>query len=216
MITDRAAFIREQTVVAKPPLCPELPLHLITEACPLWRAGERELEALGLPPPYWAFCWPGGQALARFLLDHPEEIRGARVLDFGAGGAVEGLAALRSGAASVLATDLDPFALEAMGLNAALHGLTLTPSGEDLLGQPLEGIDTVLCGDVCYDRAMAEATHAWARQLASSGIRVFISDPGRGFLPREGLVLRAEHDAPADGDVQGVLLRRTFVFEVAA
>lgn len=118
----RRQFILDQTVQTVPPLCPELPMRLITDACPLWTAGDATLEALNLPAPYWGFAWPGGQALARYLLDHPEDVRGRRVLDFGAGCGIEALAALRVGAAQAVGADIDPFAEHAMHLNAELNG----------------------------------------------------------------------------------------------
>ncbi|MFN7135589.1 MAG: class I SAM-dependent methyltransferase, partial [Myxococcales bacterium] len=207
------ALIEAHTEIARPPLCPELRLHLVTERCALWRAGEDELAALGLPPPYWAFCWAGGQALARYLLDHPDAVHGRNVLDFGAGGGVEALAAARAGASAVLASDIDPFAVQALEMNAALNDVRLTATSRDLLGLD-EGWDVVLAGDVCYDRALAGQVQAWLERLAARGADVLVGDPRRGYLDESRLSRIAELDAPSDVDVEGRYLRRTGIFRV--
>jgi predicted nicotinamide N-methyase len=152
---DPEELVLQHTVVATPPLCPELRLHLVTETCPLWRATEADLARLGLSEPYWAFCWPGGQALARHLLDHPALVAGARVLDFGAGSGVEAIAALRAGAAHALAADIDPLAGVACRLNARLNDVALEVTDEDLVGSD-RGWDVVLVGDMFYERRLAE------------------------------------------------------------
>ena len=135
----RQALIREQTVVDRPYLVPEVALHLVTDRCPLWRATDADLEALALPAPYWAFAWAGGQALARYVLDEPEVVKGKAVLCFGAGGGVEAVAAALAGAARVVASDIDPFAVDALRMNARLNGVTLEVTDADLLGQPSTG-----------------------------------------------------------------------------
>lgn len=206
-------FIVAQTELVPPPICPELRLHLVTERCPLWRATEDALARMGLEPPYWAFCWAGGQALARWLLDHPEVVRGRRVLDFGAGGGVEALAAMRVGAASVIASDIDPLAAVAMVLNAEANGLELEVTTDDLICRD-DGWDVVLAGDVCYDRALAERVLAWLRQLARRGALVLVGDPQRGYLDTRALEQIAELDAPSDVDVDGKYLRRTGIYRV--
>lgn len=197
------ALIRAHTVVARPPLVPELELHLVTADCPLWRADEAELARLGLPEPYWAFAWPGGQALARHILDHPEEVRGRRVLDFGAGGGIEALAAARVGAADVLATDLDPLAIEACRMNARLNGLALRATTEDVLGRTELDADLVLVGDVTYADPLAGRVLTWMKALADLGIDVWVADPGRGFLDASRLEPLASYEAPSDVDVDG-------------
>jgi predicted nicotinamide N-methyase len=205
------ARVVQATEVAHMPLVPEIPLHLITERCPLWWRTQEQLTALQLPAPYWAFCWPGGQALARMLLDHPELVRGKRVLDFGAGGAVEGLAALRAGAAHVLAVDIDPLACTAARLNAQLSQLELETTHHDLLGSTGDW-DVVLAGDVFYDRQMADRGLAWLRGLAGRGATVWIGDPSRGFLDPRGLLRAGTYSCAVDGDVTGQLLRETAVY----
>lgn len=203
------------TVVTSPWLCPELRMHLVTEACPLWRATEPELLALGLPEPYWAFAWAGGQALARYLLDHPEVVRGKRVLDFGAGGGVEALAALRSGATHVLASDLDPVAGAALELNAALCGVEVETTTADLIGATGPW-DLILAGDVCYDPDLARRLWAWLEAEAARGVRVLVGDPGRGNVPLDRATRVFTCDAPSDVDVEGRYLRSTSVFALGS
>ena len=214
MASDRAALIREQTNVVAAPLVPELSLHLITESCPLWRASEAEAEALGLPLPYWAFCWPGGQALARVVLDSSKLVRHKRVLDFGSGGAVEALAAMRAGAASALAADIDPFAQTAAELNAKLNAVALETTTEDLIGRAGEW-DVILAGDVLYDRALTAKVMVWLRAEAARGVEVLLGDPNRGWLDASGLELLASYMAAFDGDLSGRALKETRVWRLA-
>lgn len=208
-------FIRAQTLVTRPPLVPELALHLITPACPLWRAGEAELEALGLPPPYWAFAWPGGQALARYLLDHPEPLRGQRVLDLGSGCGIEGLAALLAGASSLLAADIDPYAEVACQLNAQLNGLSLSTTTDDVIGQD-DGWDVVLVGDMLYDAALASRLRPWLTCLARRGALVLLGDPYRGYLEDFPICERMQLLAPSDVDVEGAFPKWTAIWEVVS
>ncbi len=184
---DPDAFVLANTAVQTPPLLPELKLHLASEVVPLWQATEAELEAQGLPPPYWAFAWAGGQALARYLLDHPEIAAGKRVLDFAAGSGLQGIAAARAGAARVEATEIDRFAAAAIRRNAALNGVEIELREGDLVGATGGDWDLVLAGDVCYERPMAERVWAWLRGLAGRGVEVLIGDPGRSYLPKRGL-----------------------------
>ncbi|MCA8931688.1 MAG: methyltransferase, partial [Rhodospirillaceae bacterium] len=171
----RAAFIRAWTAALPPPLVPELVVYTAQEATDLWQATEDELHAAGLPPPFWAFPWAGGQAVARWLLDHPEQVRGRAVLDFGAGGGLAALAALRAGAARAVAADIDAFAATAQRLNAALNGLPLETVDRDIIGTPagtgaLAGIDLVVAGDVCYEAGMSGQVLTWLRGLAATGL----------------------------------------------
>jgi predicted nicotinamide N-methyase len=206
--------IRRHTVVAATPLVPELRLHLITAECALWHATEAEAQAAGVPEPYWAFAWPGGQALARFVLDTPALVRGRRVLDCGTGSAIEGLAALRAGAASVLAADLDPLAGAAATLNAALNGVSgLSTTTEDLVGTK-PAVDVVLAGDVFYDRELAARGLAWLRALAGSGVEVYAGDPSRGFLDVSTLEPVACYAATHDGELDPARVRPTTVFRI--
>jgi len=205
--------IRGQTEIVPAPLCPELRLHLATERCPLWRMTEAQAAAIGLREPYWAFCWPGGQALARHLLDHPDLVRGRRVLDFGSGCAVEALAALRAGAASALAADVDPTAAMAAQLNADLNGVAIETTDEDLVGS-LPPFDVVLAGDVFYDREPAARALQWLQQLARAGMTVLVGDPQRGLLDLAGLEQIGSVRAHPDGDLSGTVMRDTGVYRV--
>lgn len=204
----------QQTVIAAPILCPELRLHLVTDACKLWTATDAELEALDLPAPYWAFAWAGGQALARYVLDHPEVVRGKDVLDFGSGGAIEGLAAMIGGARSVLAADIDPYAQTAAELNAALNHVSLHTTTEDLIGVPDPAWQVVLAGDVTYDDEIAAQVRAWLQGLARAGATVLLADPGRGFLDTTGFEAVGTYEAPADVDADGTHRVRTTVYAV--
>lgn len=204
---DRAALIRAHTVVARTALVPEIALHLITEECLLWHASEEQAAAAGLVEPYWAFAWPGGQALARHVLDHPALVREKRVLDFGSGCAIEAIAALKAGAASALCADLDPLAAEAARENAALNGVRVETTEENLLGSAVDA-DVILAGDVFYDRELAARALAWLRGQRAL---VLIGDPSRGFLDTSSLRLEESYDASPDGELSGS--RRTGVFQ---
>lgn len=194
-------------------LSPEVVLHLITADCPLFRATEAEAAAAGLVEPYWAFSWAGGQALARYVLDRPELVRGKKVLDFGSGGAVEGIAAALMGA-DVLAADIDALALRAALLNAAANGVEIAVTTDNLIGRFDRIWDVVLAGDVFYGTEMAGPIVTWLRGLATRGSFVLIGDPDRGFLDTRGLVPVARYDAPADNDADGSFLRPTTVYRV--
>jgi len=211
---DPAAFVRANTTVETTVLVPELKLHLATTLVPLWEASEAELERQGVPPPYWAFAWAGGQALARYLLDHPALVAGRRVLDFGSGSGLQGLAAARAGAASVLSLDIDPFACAAIRLNAGLNALTLTVSDADLVGVANPGWDLVLAGDVCYERPMAERVEAWLRRLAGEGTPVLLGDPGRTYLPRQGLERLAGYAVKTTREIEDSDLRNAVVWRL--
>ncbi|GAB3128774.1 methyltransferase [Novispirillum itersonii subsp. nipponicum] len=214
---DAAGFIRRHTAVTAPGLIPELSLYLATDVTPLWSATQDFLDQNGLEPPFWAFAWPGGQALARLLLDQPESVRGKTVLSFAAGGGVEAIAAARSGAARVLANDIDPIAQVACGLNAGLNGVTVDLCGKDLLGGSLpdgwERPEVILAGDVCYDREMAARVIPWLRDRAGAGAVVLMADPGRAYLPDgEGLMEVGRYTVPTSRAVEESEHRDTRIF----
>ncbi len=213
-VSARRALILAETEVSRGLLCPELSLYLITPQCRLWRGTDQDLEKLGLEAPYWAFAWAGGQAMARYILDHPEKVRGKKIFDFGAGGAIEGLAALKAGAAQVLAADIDPFALEAAELNAALNQVQIFTSGEDWVGRDLSGYDLVLAGDVAYEPESAQKLNAWFAQLAAKNIEVWVSDPNRGYLNTQSYQPLGVYEAPADVDGDGTYLWTTTIYRV--
>jgi predicted nicotinamide N-methyase len=211
---DHRAFIRANTAVTAPPLLPEIRLHLATEVTPLWQATEAVLAESNLPPPYWAFAWVGGQAVARHLLDHPQWVAGRRVLDFASGSGVVAIAAALGGAASVTAVEIDAFAAAAIALNAELNGAAIHVLAEDLVGRPLPDIDLVLAGDVCYERPMAERVTGWLRSLAHDGMPVILGDPGRAYLPEQGLEALAHHAVPTTRDIEDRAIRNTTVWRM--
>ncbi|MFO1059002.1 MAG: 50S ribosomal protein L11 methyltransferase [Dongiaceae bacterium] len=208
-----AAFVRAQTALDAPPLVPEIRLHLATEVTPLWQATEATLQATGLAPPYWAFAWPGGQALARHLLDRPALVAGRRVLDFAAGSGLAAIAAARAGATSAEAAEIDPLACAAIALNAAANGVAVACGAEDLVGSPSRW-DVVLAGDVCYERPMAGRVAAWLRQLAGAGALVLMGDPGRTYLPASGLAEQARYRVPTSRELEDRTERETVVWRV--
>jgi predicted nicotinamide N-methyase len=213
-VSDPAGFIRNQTKIARPSLVPELKLHLATEISPIWRATQAELDNAGVPPPYWAFCWPGGQALTRFLIDQKQWVKGKRVLDFAAGSGISGIAAARAGAAHVTAAEIDDFAAAAIALNAKLNKAKVNVVTEDLVGRMDLGVHIVLAGDVCYERPMAERVFAWFEQLAESGVTVLMGDPGRAYLPRKGLVEMARYQVPTSIELEDKDMRLTLVWRL--
>jgi predicted nicotinamide N-methyase len=211
-VTDAADFIRAHTVVAHPPLVPEIALHLATEITPIWQASEAWLARRNIAPPFWAFAWPGGQALARLLLDEPGRVAGRRVLDFAAGCGIGAIAAARAGAARVEAAEIDPLAVAATRLNAALNGVAVEAVAADLVGAPCRW-DTVLAGDVCYEAPMTRRVLPWLRDLAAAGAEVLLADPGRAYLPGEGLAPVARYAVPTtreleDREERAVTIRR--------
>ena len=211
---DPEAFVRTQTQILTPPLIPEIPLHLASEVIALWQMTEAELEATGLPPPFWAFAWAGGQGLARHILDAPETVRGKRVLDFGAGSGLVAIAAMMAGAREAVAADIDPFAAAAMRLNAKLNGVEIAVTTQDLIGTDA-GWDVVLCGDVCYEKPLADRLLAWLTDLAHRGADVLIGDPGRTYLPRAHLVEVTAYAVQTSRELEDTDVRNARVYRLA-
>lgn len=206
------AFITAHTRITHAALVPELRLHLADAVTPLWHATETWLERSNLAPPYWAFAWPGGQALARHVLDHPALVQERRVLDVAAGCGIAALACLRAGARAAEAADLDPFAAAAIRLNAALNGLTVPVREGDIVGAA-GSWDLILCGDVCYEAPMTRRLLPWLRQLAATA-EIWIADPGRAYLPEEGLTPLGRYDVPTSRDLEDRTIRPTTVFRL--
>ncbi|HVW72033.1 MAG TPA: 50S ribosomal protein L11 methyltransferase [Rhizomicrobium sp.] len=202
------AFITANAALMAPPLVPEIRLYLATEVVPLWRATEDELAAIGVPPPYWAFAWAGGQALARYVLDNPALVAGKRVLDIGSGSGLVAIAAARAGAAGVLAADIDAFACAAIGLNAAANACTVATTQDDLIGA-LCSWDVILVGDLFYERPLAERLLAWLTPLA---VPVLLGDPGRNYFPRNRALKRASYSVPTTRDLEDREIRETGVY----
>jgi predicted nicotinamide N-methyase len=213
-IHDATAFIRAQTRLLPVPHAPELRLHLADEATALWEKTEEELGEMGLPPPFWAFAWAGGQALARHVLDHPSLVAGRTVLDFAAGSGLAGIAAAKAGATTVEAVDIDGFALAAIRLNAEANGVAVEARCADIVGED-RGWDVVLAGDVCYQRDMAERVFAWLTALAARGAQILIGDPGRSYLPRHELVQVATYEVPTTRALEDAEVKRTSVWRLA-
>ncbi len=214
-IRDPRAFILENTRLLAPPLAPELRLRLADEVVPLWLRTEEELQQLGLPPPFWAFAWAGGQALARHIGDHPEIVSGRRVLDFASGSGLVAIAAAKAGAVQVEASEIDPFALVAIALNAEANGVEIRARAENLVGRD-DGWDVVLAGDVAYERDMAAAVTDWLHGLARRGAEVLIGDPGRSYLARERLERIAQYAAPVTRELEDCDIKLTGVYRFRA
>ncbi len=208
----RRAFIRANTIARAPPHCPEIMLHLAHDALELWRLSEEELGAIGLPPPFWAFAWAGGQALARYVLDNPDIIRGRSVIDFAAGSGMVAIAAMKAGAACACATDIDLFAIEAIGLNASLNGIVIEPRAGDIIGQDCPPDSVILAGDICYEQASARAVTDWLAAQHQAGRTVLIGDPGRTYLAKDRLVPIAEYQTPVMASLEDAEVKRTNVW----
>ena len=213
-VLDREAFIRAHTRLLPVPHAPEIVLHVAEEATELWQKTEDELAVIGLPPPFWAFAWAGGQALARYLLDHGGIVSGRRMLDFASGSGVVAIAAAKAGAAPVEACDIDGFAAAAIGINAAANGVAVTARCEDLIGRD-EGWEVICAGDVCYERAMAERVIDWLSGLSARGATVLIGDPGRSYLPRGKLEAVATYEVPVTRALEDAEIKRSSVWRLA-
>ena len=213
MISDIPAFVRENTRVLAPSHVPELRLHLADDAVALWEMTEEQLGELGLPPPFWAFAWAGGQALARYVLDHPETVRGQRVLDVASGSGLVAIAAMKAGAAHAIAADIDSFAAHAARLNAGLNAVHLETSDADPVGKPTDA-DVILVGDLFYDRDLAPRVLDWLIALHRDGKTVLIGDPGRTYLPRDQLTQIAAYDIPVTRALEDAEVKRAAVWRL--
>lgn len=207
-------FIAANTRLQAVPHAPEISLWLADEITPLWRLTEEELGAMGLPPPFWAFAWAGGQALARWLLDHPAEVAGQRIIDLATGSGLVGIAAMKAGAASVLAADIDPFCAAAVAANARSNGVEITFTDANLLDAPPPPADLICAGDVFYEKPMAEAVLAWLKQAQANGTRVIVGDPGRTYFPKSGLTLLAEYTVPTTRELEDQEVKRSRVWSL--
>jgi predicted nicotinamide N-methyase len=207
-------FIAANTRLQTVPHAPEISLWLADEITPLWRLTEEELGAMGLPPPFWAFAWAGGQALARWLLDHPAEVAGKRVIDLATGSGLVGIAAMKAGAASVLAADIDPFCAAAVAANARSNGVEIAFTNANLLDAPPPPADLICAGDVFYEKPMAEAVLTWLKQAQANGTRVIVGDPGRTYFPKSGLTLLAEYTVPTTRELEDQEVKRSRVWSL--
>jgi predicted nicotinamide N-methyase len=209
-----ARFIVANTRPLSPPLVPEIRLHLAEESLPIWQRTEEELGKMNVPPPYWAFAWAGGQALARYLLDHPQRVAGKSVVDLGTGSGLTAIAARLSGAVPVLAADIDRLALAAVHLNAALNGVEIEVTHEDLLARPPRQADVVLVGDLFYERALADRVLAYIDGAAAAGADVLIGDPKRSYFPAGRFRLAAEYQVPVTRELEDAEIKRTSVWQI--
>jgi predicted nicotinamide N-methyase len=210
---ERRQFILDNTRPQSPPHTPELTLRLADEVTPIWRLTEEALAEIGLPPPFWAFAWAGGQALARYVLDNPELVRGKAVIDFASGSGIVAIAAARAGAARVLAADIDPFCRAALLLNAQANGVTVDATDEDLLDHPPPAwADVILAGDICYEKPLAERVMAWLGAARAAGATVLIGDPGRSYFPRVGLTKLAEYEVATTRELEDMEVKKTAVW----
>jgi predicted nicotinamide N-methyase len=217
MISDRKAFIRTNTRLKPVPHVPEISLHVADESVPLWLKTEEELATIGLPPPYWAFAWAGGQALARYVLDNPQSVAGKRVLDLASGSGLVAIAAARAGAAPVIAVDIDAFTESAVALNAEANDVYIEVLVQDLLDQPAQDApryDVILVGDLFYERDTAARALAFLDRHAATGARVLIGDPGRTYLPKNRLARLAEYSVPVTRELEDLEIKRTTVWEL--
>ncbi|MBX9931948.1 MAG: methyltransferase [Methylobacterium sp.] len=210
---DALAFIRANTRLRPVPHAPEIQLHVADEATELWQKTEEELAEIGLPPPFWAFAWAGGQALARYILDHPELVAGRRVLDFASGSGLVGIAAAMAGASAVTATDLDPFSIPAIGLNAEANGVLsrIAAIQADIIGTD-PGDAIVLAADIFYERDIAGRVTEWLGALHARGATVLVGDPGRAYLPRDRLGVVATYEVPVSRSLEDAEIKRSQVW----
>ncbi len=208
-----AAFVQSHTIQGYPPLVPEIALYLATEITPIWQATEDWLAAHQIEPPFWAFAWPGGQALARHVLDHPASVAQRRVLDFAAGGGIAAIACARAGAAAVDAAEIDPLAFAAIHLNASANGVSVNIEPADVVGAECRW-DLILCGDVCYEAPMTARIMPWLRRMACAA-EVWLADPGRAYLPHNGLEAFASYRVPTTLELEDRVERNVTLYRLS-
>lgn len=207
-----AEFIQAHTTLTHAPLVPEIALHLATEITPIWQASESWLRQANIEPPFWAFAWPGGQALARHVLDHPQQVQGRRVLDFAAGCGIAAIACSMAQAAEVEAADIDPLAISALLANAQANEARVRATAGDVVDQPCRW-DLILCGDVCYEAPMTRHILPWLQRMAAE-CEVWIADPGRAYLPANGLDPLGEYDVPTSMELEDRTVRPTRLYRM--
>ena len=206
--------ILENTQVASAPLVPEIQVHLLRDDSPLWRSFADEPDARGLPRPYWAFAWGGGQALARYVLDHPKVVEGKCILDFGAGCGLASIASIKAGAARVTASDIDPISIRAIGYNATQNNVKVETVCLDLIYSENQGWDVILAGDIWYDTRLARHGMSWLRSLAAEGLLVLSGDPGRAYSTSQGMEVLADYSCRSVPDLEHPNLQKVFINRV--
>jgi predicted nicotinamide N-methyase len=205
-------FILENTKLLTPPLVPEIKLHIAEESLPIWRKTEEQLGGFNVPPPYWAFAWAGGQALARYVLDHPSITRGKHVLDLGSGSGMSAIAAMKAGATSAVAADIDAVALEAVALNARANDVAVTLQADDLLQASPQKCDVLLVGDLFYERSLAERVLVFVEAAVGMGADVLVGDPQRNYFPKDRFAMVAQYQVPVTRELEDTEIRRTAVW----
>jgi predicted nicotinamide N-methyase len=211
---DWQTFIRDNTKLLSPPLVPEIKLHLAEESLPIWQRTEEELGEMNIPPPYWAFAWAGGQALARYLLDKPAITGGQKVLDLGSGSGLTAIAARMAGAQSALATDIDEVALIAVGMNAATNGVAVEITAEDLLDAGPGDASVILAGDLFYERALATRMLTFIDACTRAGATVLVGDPQRSYFPRDRFEAVAEYRVPVTRELEDAEIKNAAVWRL--
>ena len=208
-------FIQQNATLLSPPLVPEVRLYLAEESMPIWQKTEDELGRMNVPPPYWAFAWAGGQALARYILDNTAHVAGRRVLDLGAGSGVTSIAAMKAGAQSVLAADIDPYATAAIALNAQANGVPVETTTADLLADPPAEFGAILVGDLFYERALADRVLVFIQAAQARGAEVLVGDPRRSYFPKDKFRQVADYSVPVTRDLEDMEIKRTAVWQLA-
>jgi predicted nicotinamide N-methyase len=214
MLDDPEGFIRANTALQPVPHAPEISLYVADEVTPIWKMTEDALGALGISPPFWAFAWAGGQAISRYVLDHPEIVRGKSVLDFASGSGLCAIAAMKAGAASALACDIDPFCRAAITVNAEANGVEVGCVIDDLLDAPPPRVEVILAGDICYERSLSERVLAWLKTAHAAGATVLIGDPGRTYFPKTSLVQLAEYQVQTTRELEDFEIKKTGVWSL--
>jgi predicted nicotinamide N-methyase len=210
------SFIRANTRLLSPPLVPEIKLHLAEESLPIWQKTEDELGEINVPPPYWAFAWAGGQALARYLLDAPLHVAGRCVVDLGSGSGLSAIAAKMGGARSVLAADIDAMAIAAIDLNASVNAVAIETTSDDLMSGVPIAAEVILVGDLFYERALAERVVAVIEAMAARGTLVLVGDPQRSYFPKDRFVAVAEYRVPVTRELEDAEIKATAVWRFRA
>jgi predicted nicotinamide N-methyase len=212
MIDNPEDFIRQNTALTPVPHAPEISLYVADEITPIWKMTEQALGAMGISPPFWAFAWAGGQALARYVLDHSETVAGKAVLDFAAGSGLVAIAAMKAGAARTLACDVDPVCRAAIAVNAEANGVIVEAVIADLLNEPPPQVDVILAGDICYEKTLTGRVLAWLEAARARGVKVLIGDPGRTYFPKSGLVQLAQYEVRTTRELEDFEIKRTGVW----
>ena len=208
------AFIRANTKALTPPLVPEVRLYLAEESLPIWQKTEEQLQQQNIPPPFWAFAWAGGQALARYLLDHREIVEGKQVLDLGSGSGLTAIAARRAGASVVLAADVDPLSVIATELNAELNRVAIDVTSQNMLESSAGGYDVIIVADLFYERELADQVLAFVRSAKEQGATVLVGDPKRSYFPMDEFTALETYEVDVTRELEDALIKKTSVWQL--